>query len=159
MNRKTFLILMGVLVFLLAFFAYLAFTGTEPPSTQHNISLKYLSNDYTVYSWAGWYARDRVTIRMKDISTFEDYLLVSVHEYGHAVMDRDFTKDELKAWYIAIDKCGYQSTYAKTYRSRTVRMMEEWADNLAYYYTGKATFCPEKTELLKKYATRNNTAG
>lgn len=110
-------------------------------------------NETSYYSLLGYYSRGSATIRISKIETFDQYLFITVHEWGHHLYRTRFTVDDLKSWKKAVEVCGYQSEYAKTFRAKGTKIEEEWADDVAFYFEKSKTFCPEKLEVLKKYAS------
>lgn len=100
----------------------------------------------------GYYKRGIITIRAHQINNWDDYRFIAAHEWGHHVYDKYATKDDLKAWFSAFEKCGVQSDYTKTYKSKTVRLYEEWAEMYAAMKTSIGPQpCPEKLAVLSKY--------
>lgn len=100
----------------------------------------------------GYYNRGLITIRAYQVDTFSNYEIVAFHEWGHHVYDKYLTKEDLKAWYNAFQKCGVQTDYAKTYKSKSVRMNEEFAELYSNWKTGVLPqACPEKLAVINKY--------
>jgi hypothetical protein len=102
----------------------------------------------------GYYLRGIITIRaftITNISSHDEYLFIANHEWAHHLMATKFAKGDLLLWKKATDKCGINSTYAKTYKTKAVRVEEEWADSYALYFVNNVTLCPEKIAVIKRY--------
>lgn len=111
--------------------------------------------DDSNYTTDGEYNYGVVTIRAYKIPTRQDYLFVANHEYAHYLWDYNFTKKDLNKWILAINVCGFESEYAKSFRSRSVRLKEEWADSYASFYVNYSeragVFCEEKIKFIKEW--------
>jgi hypothetical protein len=102
----------------------------------------------------GYYLRGIITIRaytISNISSHDELIFLANHEWAHHVMATKFAKGDLLLWKKATDKCGINSSYAKTYKSKTVRVEEEWADSYALYFVNNVSLCPEKIAVIKRY--------
>jgi hypothetical protein len=101
-------------------------------------------------SFGGYYLRQTVTIKAANTNNMNEYLTVAVHEYGHHVWYKYMTKTDFQDWLKAIKNCGYQYEYTTRYRSKSVKIEEEFAENLAMYYNNEP-LCTDKIEVLKRY--------
>jgi hypothetical protein len=144
----TFWLIIGILVML----GLIAIYSQDHIRSATGDSIVKESLKYDKMGLAGHYSRGRVQIKTALTPSLQDYLYVAVHEYGHVIMDKSMTVDDLKKWSAAVHKCGLQSDYARSYKSRSVRYSEEWADNYAANYMNNITLCPEKLEVMMKYA-------
>jgi hypothetical protein len=98
----------------------------------------------------GYYIRDQITIKVSMLPTFDDYIYIAMHEYAHHVWAKEMTKQDLRDWNNAIKTCGYESDYAKSFKSASTKIQEEFADDVSRYYIGQF-LCQEKINVISKY--------
>ena len=101
----------------------------------------------------GYYGRGLMTLRAFKITTHNDMIFVANHEWAHYIMDTKFEKGDILLWKKATDICGINSSYALTYKTKTVRVQEEWADSYALYFVKNVTLCPQKLAIIEKYVS------
>lgn len=114
-----------------------------------NLGMEINKNLY--YQHEGYYNFGFITIRAANIDDLEEYTFIAMHEWGHKIMDKEFTKEDMIKWERAIKECGMESEYARSYKSAKLQIMEEWADDFAIYIMTNQSNCPEKEELYQKY--------
>lgn len=104
------------------------------------------------FSYAGYYTRGAIMIKPALIEDFNAYMGVAAHEYGHYIYGKNMNVTDLKAWVAAYNKCGAESDYAKTFRSKGLRMEEEFAENVRMIYqNGTDSVCWDKRRIINKY--------
>jgi hypothetical protein len=107
-------------------------------------------NISVVHSYYGYYYGGKIWLKTDKVNSTEEFLFIALHEWGHQVMDKQMTSADMKLWIAAVNKCGYQSRYANSYQRKSLKVMEEWAEDFAGRYMGN-TYCAEKMVVLNKY--------
>jgi len=113
---------------------------------------KELRTYQTFQSWAGYYMRNKIIIRPNQTANLQEYLQVATHEYGHYVMDRYLSSQDLKDYLKAYNTCNKSSSsYVDTFRSKSVKVTEDFAESYRLVLFNE-TVCPAKERIIKKYA-------
>jgi len=101
--------------------------------------------------YAGFYQNGIITIKTAQLNNNEEYMYVAEHEWAHHLYDKYFTFQDRRDWKKAVDKCGYHSVYAQSFKTVSTRMNEEWADCFAYNKVYGFAYCPEKQEFIERF--------
>lgn len=101
----------------------------------------------TVCSIGGTYNGRIITIYPVRMTTYTDYMTVASHEWAHYYYDKLSYTGFLKEWTLAIKNCSIQTTYAKNYSNRDLRIKEEWAE---CFSNGVGICCEKKMGIVNK---------
>lgn len=82
---------------------------------------------------------------------YDDYKYWSDHEWGHYLFEYKLKVSDFRTWIKIVNNCTFESSYAKTYKSRGLRLEEEFADSFASVMNNKM-ICPLKVDFVRRFS-------
>ena len=102
--------------------------------------------------YKGYYSYGTIHIKAWKTNNYNDYKLVSDHEYGHYLYNYILTRKDRQAWYLILDElnCGLESEYSKKFKTKKYRYEEEFAESVANYLNNQ-TQCKYKNWFIANW--------
>jgi len=111
-------------------------------------------------TFVGYYRSGFIGIKAWKTNNYLEYKMISDHEYGHHLYNNYLSREERDYWaeIVAQPGCGFESEYARSYRSMGLRLEEEFADSVSAYLNDQS-ICSYKQWFLARWLSDYRSEG